>query len=131
MGFYSNAKITLDYQVLNGESLPPMIDASFYSVVCIWTLCSMPQVNHAIAETYRFLRPSSKFLFIEHGFSQDPKIQVGQNRLTSIQKIIADDCLLNRNIKQIVEHKFQNVTIEQFCAPKLTKLIGYISISCY
>ena len=105
MGFYSNAKITLDYRVLNGESLPPMIDASFYSVVCIWTLCSMPQVNQASAETYRFLKPSSKFLFIEHGLSQDPKIQVGQNHFTSIPKIIAEDCPLNRNIKQIVNSR--------------------------
>ncbi len=117
--------ITVDYQVLNGESLP-MADASFDSVVCTWTLCSIPQVDKAIAEINRLLKPGGKFFFIEHGLSKDSSIQTWQNRLTPIQKVIADGCHLNRNIKQIVEQKFHNVTLEQFYAPKLPKVIGYM-----
>ena len=89
--------IDVDYQVLNGESLP-MDDASFDSVVCTWSLCSIPQADLAIAEVYRLLKPGGKFFFIEHGISQDPAVRVWQNRLTPIQKIIADGCHLNRNI---------------------------------
>ena len=117
--------ITVDYKVLNGESIP-MADASFDSVVCTWTLCSIPLVDKAIAEIYRLLKPGGKFFFIEHGLSQDDSIKVWQNRLTPIQKIIADGCHLNRQIDAIVKRKFVNVTIEQFYAPKLPKIIGYM-----
>lgn len=119
------SQITVDYKVLNCESLP-MRDATFDSVVCTWTLCSIPLVEQAIAEVERVLKPGGKFLFIEHGLSQDPRVQVWQNRLTPIQKVIADGCHLNRRIKELVEQQFLTVTIKQFYAPKLPKVIGYM-----
>ena len=119
------SNITVDYQVLNGESLP-MDNNSFDSVVCTWTLCSIPLADRAIMEVYRLLKPGGKFFFIEHGLSQERRIQLWQNRLTPLQKVIADGCHLNRNIKDIVEQEFDNVTVEQFYAPKLPKVIGYM-----
>lgn len=121
----SNSNIVVDHRVLNGESLP-MADASFDSIVCTWTLCSIKDADKAIAEVYRLLKPGGKFFFIEHGLSQEPKVQVWQNRLTPIQKIIADGCHLNRNIKHLVEQQFSNVTVEQFYAPNLPKVISYM-----
>ena len=121
----ANSEIAVDYQMLNGESLP-MDDASFDSVVCTWTLCSIPAADKAIAEVYRLLKPGGKFFFIEHGLSQDLTIQFWQNCLTPVQKIIADGCHLNRNIKSIVEQKFGCMAVEQFYAPKLPKVIGYM-----
>lgn len=121
----AQSKITVDYRVLNGESLP-MADASFDSVVCTWTLCSIPLVHQAIAEIHRLLKPEGKFFFIEHGLSQDVQIQVWQNRLTPIQKILADGCHLNRKISELVTQQFNDVNIEQFYAPKLPKVIGYM-----
>lgn len=119
------SNITVDYQVLNGECLP-LEDSSFDSVVCTWTLCSIPRADKAIAEVHRLLKPEGKFFFIEHGLSHDNQIQFWQNRLTPLQKIIADGCHLNRNITNMIEQKFDNVTIEQFYAPKLPKIIGYM-----
>ena len=119
------SNISVDHKVLNGESLP-MADDSFDSVVCTWTLCSIPQVDKAIAEVHRLLKPGGKFFFIEHGLSHEPKIQAWQNRLTPVQKAIADGCHLNRQIKHIVQQKFNDVTVEQFYAPKLPKAIGYM-----
>ncbi len=119
------SNISVDHKVLDGESLP-MANASFDSVVCTWTLCSIPQADKAIAEVYRLLKPGGKFFFIEHGLSQDPKIQAWQNRLTPIQKAIADGCHLNRQIEHIVRQKFNDLTVKQFYAPKLPKVIGYM-----
>lgn len=121
----ANSPITVDYRVLSGENLP-FADESFDTVVCTWTLCSIPQVDRAIAEIYRLLKPGGQFFFIEHGLSSDSQVESWQNRLTPLQKIIADGCHLNRNIKDIVEQKFNHVTIEQFYAPKLPKVIGYM-----
>ena len=120
-----NSPIRVDHRVLNGENLP-MADGSFDSVVSTWTLCSIAKVDRAIQEIYRVLKPGGKFYFIEHGLSNEPTIQVWQNRLTPLQKIIADGCHFNRNIQQIVEKQFNNLTIEQFYAPKLPKIGGYM-----
>lgn len=119
------SQITVDYKILNGENLP-LGDSSFDSIVCTWTLCSIPQVEQAIAEVYRLLKPGGKFLFIEHGLSSEPKIQVWQNRLTPVQKIIADGCHLNRKIDALVKQHFNRVTLKEFYAPKLPKAIGYM-----
>ncbi|MEL6578626.1 MAG: class I SAM-dependent methyltransferase [Cyanobacteria bacterium J06621_12] len=119
------SQITVDYRVLNGESLP-MADASFDSVVCTWTLCSIPLVEQAIAEVYRLLKPGGRFFFIEHGLSHETKVQVWQNRLTPLQRVLADGCHLNRSISDLVQQQFPNVKIEQFYAPKLPKVIGYM-----
>ncbi len=121
----ARSQITVDYKVLNGESLP-MPDASFDSVVCTWTLCSIPLVNQAISEVHRLLKPGGYFFFIEHGLSPDVQIQVWQNRLTPVQKILADGCHLNRKISDLIAQQFNNVNIEQFYAPKLPKVIGYM-----
>lgn len=119
------SNIDVDFQILNGESLP-MADASFDSVVCTWTLCSIARIEQAISEVHRLLKPKGRFFFIEHGLSNDSQIQAWQNRLTPIQKVVADGCHLNRNIRHLVEQKFSQVSIEQFYAPKLPKVIGYM-----
>ena len=119
------SKITVDYKVLSGEEVP-LADESFDSIVCTWTLCSIPQVERAISEVYRLLKPTGKFYFIEHGLSRDAGVRVWQNRLTPIQKAIADGCHLNRRIGHLVGQQFAGVTTEQFYAPKLPKVIGYM-----
>jgi ubiquinone/menaquinone biosynthesis C-methylase UbiE len=119
------SNIIVENRVLSGEDLP-FDDESFDSVVSTWTLCSIPNVERAIAQIYRVLKPKGKFFFIEHGLSNEPNIRVWQNRLTPIQKVIADGCHLNRNIRQIVKDKFKNLTIEEFYMPDTPKIAGYM-----
>ncbi len=119
------SSITVDYRVLNGENLP-MADKTFDSVVSTWTLCSIANVEQALKEIYRVLKPGGRFFFVEHGLSNKPQIQVWQNRLTPLQKIIADGCHLNRNIRQLVENQFDTVTLEEFYADKMPKIAGYL-----
>ncbi|NER20022.1 MAG: class I SAM-dependent methyltransferase [Symploca sp. SIO1B1] len=120
-----NSSITVDSRILNGESLP-MADNSFDSIVSTWTLCSITNVDKALQEIHRVLKPGGKFFFIEHGLSAQPQVQIWQNRLNPLQKIIGDGCNLNRNIKQLVEHHLQLVTLDQFYTPKLPKTHGYM-----
>ncbi|MDV2996368.1 MAG: 2-methoxy-6-polyprenyl-1,4-benzoquinol methylase, mitochondrial [Chroococcidiopsis sp. SAG 2025] len=117
--------ITVDNRVLNGENLP-MADNTFDSVVSTWTLCSIAKVEQALQEIYRVLKPGGKFFFVEHGLSHEPQVQVWQNRLTPIQKVIADGCHFNRNIRQLVEKQFDLVTVKEFYAEKTPKFVGYL-----
>ncbi|WP_414541133.1 class I SAM-dependent methyltransferase [Nostoc sp. CCY0012] len=120
-----SSSITVDNKVLNGENLP-MLDNTFDSVVSTFTLCSIAKVEQALKEVYRVLKPGGQFFFLEHGLSNEPKIQVWQNRLTPIQKIIGDGCHFNRNIRQLVEYQFDNVQLEEFVGENLPKIPGYL-----
>jgi ubiquinone/menaquinone biosynthesis C-methylase UbiE len=119
------SKINVDCREIGTETLP-FNDNSFDSVVSTWTLCSIAQIELAIQQIYRVLKPNGKFFFIEHGLSNETNIQVWQNHLTPIQKIIGDGCHLNRDIKKLVSTKFQNLTIQEFYAPNLSKVFGYM-----
>ncbi|MGB6013090.1 MAG: class I SAM-dependent methyltransferase, partial [Nodosilinea sp.] len=83
--------ITVDHRMLSGEALP-ISDGTFDSVISTFTLCSIPQIEQALAEIYRVLKPGGRFFFVEHGLSPDPGIQTWQNLLTPVQKRIAGGC---------------------------------------
>mgnify|MGYP000949365318 CR=1 FL=1 len=63
------AGLTVELVGLSAERLP-LEDASFDSVVCTYTLCSIPEPARALAEIRRVLRPGGKLLFSD--LSVDP-----------------------------------------------------------
>jgi ubiquinone/menaquinone biosynthesis C-methylase UbiE len=118
------SSIVVDHHILSGETLP-MAAQSFDSVVSTFTLCSIPQVEQALQEIYRVLKPGGQFFFVEHGLSHEPGIQVWQHRLTPIQKQIGDGCHLDRNIRQLIQNQFDTLTIEAGYAKGLPKVVAY------
>jgi ubiquinone/menaquinone biosynthesis C-methylase UbiE len=118
------SSLQVTYAVLNGEHLP-MPDGTFDSVVSTWTLCSILNVEQALQEIYRVLKPGGKFFFVEHGLSHEPTIQTWQHRLTPIQKIIGDGCHLDRNIQELVQQRFEILDLQTSYAKGLPKTIGY------
>ena len=116
--------IPITNKVLSGENLP-MADATFDNVVCTWTLCSIPNIEKALSEAYRVLKPGGRFFFIEHGLSNETGIQTWQNRLTPIQRVVADGCHLNRKIDALVNTAFDEVKVSEFYGENLPKVMGY------
>ncbi len=58
--------------------------------------------------------------------SDDPKVQRWQNRLNPLQKIIADGCHINRNIKAIIEKPNMHIEgLNQFYMENSPKCLGY------
>ena len=84
-----------------GERLP-FADASFDTVVCCLTLCSVQDVGQVLAEVRRVLKPGGRFLFLEHVLSDDPQRQRWQQRLNPIQKVVGVGCNLNRPSAHLV-----------------------------
>lgn len=119
-----NSPIPIAHQTVSGEKLP-MSDNRFDNVVCTWTLCSIPNVEQALREAYRVLKPGGRFFFIEHGLSEEGGIQRLQNWVTPIQKVVADGCHLNRKIDSLVGSVFDQVETEEFYADDLPKIMGY------
>ncbi len=104
----SVSKIKVDNKVINGEELP-FEDESFDSVVSTFTLCSIQDIDKSLKEIYRTLKPDGKFFFQEHGLADDPKIRKWQNRINPLQKVWADGCNLNRDIKFLIEKTGFNI----------------------
>ena len=77
-------------------------DASFDSIVCTFTLCTIPDPIAALEEMRRVLKPGGKLLFSEHGRAPDLKVRLWQDRITPLWKPLAGGCHLNRDIPQLL-----------------------------
>ena len=117
--------IKVNHYMQSGEYLP-FNDNCFDSVVSSWTLCSIPNLDKALSEIYRVLNPDGRFFFLEHGLSNDKKIQRWQDRFTPFQKVIAVGCHLNRDMENVLHHhKFKIIDLEKFYMKWEPKTHGY------
>jgi ubiquinone/menaquinone biosynthesis C-methylase UbiE len=89
----------------------PLDDHSVDTVITTWTLCTIPDVRHALEEMRRVLKPAGRLLFVEHGRSPDARVRRWQDRLNPIWKLVAGGCHLNRPISELIEAS--GFTIEQ------------------
>jgi ubiquinone/menaquinone biosynthesis C-methylase UbiE len=78
-------------------------DASFDSIVCTFTLCTIPDAAAALQEMRRVLKPGGRLLFCEHGLAPDAPVVRWQQRLTPYWKPLAGGCHLNRDIPALIE----------------------------
>jgi ubiquinone/menaquinone biosynthesis C-methylase UbiE len=67
-------RIELELMHQNGEALPFPED-SVSAILSTYTLCSVQNINSALNEVYRILKPGGKYYFLEHGLSDNPKTQ--------------------------------------------------------
>jgi ubiquinone/menaquinone biosynthesis C-methylase UbiE len=116
--------IEVEHRVLNSEQLP-MADASFDSVVSTWTLCSIADLESALAEIRRVLRPGGRFLFVEHGLSRDPGVARWQQRLNGLQRLVGDGCNLNRDMRRLIGERFELTEMDEFYMQKAPRTHGY------
>ncbi|MDI1303054.1 MAG: class I SAM-dependent methyltransferase [bacterium] len=122
------ARMPVKFALISGENLP-MPDASFDAVVSTWTLCSIPDVESALLEIRRVLKPEGRFYFVEHGLSPDSGTARWQHRLTPVQKIIADGCHLNRDHLTLIANAGMTVIEKkQFLAQGLPAVGAFMTL---
>jgi ubiquinone/menaquinone biosynthesis C-methylase UbiE len=73
----------------------PFPDATFDTAVVTYVLCSVPDQEEALAEIARVLKPSGRFLFLEHVRSADPKLAKRQDRIRPLYNLFG--CNPNRD----------------------------------
>jgi len=87
---------TITHVGLDGQSLP-IDDHSCDGALSTFTLCTIPDVDAALAELRRVLKPGGELHLLEHGLSPDPGIAKWQHRIDPIEQKLADGCHLTRD----------------------------------
>src|ERR1700761_5539907 len=104
-----------------GAERLPFADASFDTVVVIFTLCNVPDQGAAIGETARVLVPGGRLLFLEHVRSADPRIAAKQDRMPLPYRLLG--CHPNRNTRGRLEaSELEIESIEDGAVPKAPEI---------
>ncbi|MCB0009565.1 MAG: class I SAM-dependent methyltransferase [Anaerolineales bacterium] len=100
-----------------GEQIP-LEDNSCDTVLSTYTLCSIPNLEQALKEIGRVLKPGGQFLFCEHGASPDKGVRWWQDQLTPVWSTFGGGCHLNREIPHLLEAAgFKLGWVEQMYIP--------------
>ncbi len=97
----ARSHVEVEHVGLHGESLP-LEDDSCDGALSTFTLCTIPDVDAALAELRRVLRPGARFHYLEHGAAPDDAVARWQRRLEPAQKFFADGCHLTRDPTSMV-----------------------------
>jgi ubiquinone/menaquinone biosynthesis C-methylase UbiE len=97
----AGAPVPVERTGLDGQSLP-LPDDSCDAALSTFTLCTIPDVNAALAEIRRVLKPGGTFHFLEHGLAPDENVRRWQHRLEPVQKRLFGGCHLTRSVADLV-----------------------------
>ena len=106
------AGIDVELVGLSAERLP-LPDDSFDTVVCTYTLCSIPDPAAALHEVRRVLKPGGQFLFCEHGRAPDASLAQWQQRIEPLWKPLAGGCHLTRDVPLLLRDAGLSAQVEQ------------------
>ena len=98
----NNTSAQVELAGLTGERLD-LPSESFDGVLSTWTLCTIPNLENALEEIRRVLKPDGSFHFVEHGHAPDERVAEWQRRLEPLNKHLAGGCHLTRRISESIE----------------------------
>ena len=120
-------KVNLDieFNLSSAESID-LPTSSVDSVVCTFSLCSIPDPNNALNEIFRILKPGGKYFFCEHGISPDTTTRVFQNVTNIFYPKLSGGCHANRDIPKLITDAGLNIIEKDtMYLPGSVKFLGY------
>ena len=113
---------------LDGQSLP-FPDNIFDTALSTWTMCTIPDVDAALREVRRVLKPGGTLHFVEHGLAPHENVRRWQHRFEPIQKAVAGGCRLTREIPVLVRAAgFEIRDLDTFYEQGAPKILGAKSL---
>lgn len=97
----NKVNLDIEFNLSSAESID-LPTSSVDSVVCTFSLCSIPDPKKALNEIYRILKPGGKYFFCEHGISPDFFTKVFQNVTNIFYPKLSGGCHANRDIPKLI-----------------------------
>ena len=117
--------LNIEFNLSSAEQIN-LMDSSVDSVVCTFSLCSIPNPELALSEIYRILKPGGKYYFCEHGISPDFLTRMLQNITSGFYPSLSGGCHANRDIINLITSS--GLVIEEnstMYLPGSVKFLGY------
>jgi ubiquinone/menaquinone biosynthesis C-methylase UbiE len=99
----------LEFVSAGAEDMPLGSD-QFDTVLLTYTLCTVPEVEAALREIARVLKPGGELLFCEHGKAPDAGVRRWQDRIDPLWHRLGGGCHLNRDIPGLIERGGFDIT---------------------
>lgn len=124
------ASVPIEFQLGSGERLP-FEDGTFDTVVTTLVLCSVSDVQGALAEIRRVLAPAGRYLVLEHGLADDAKIQKWQRRLNPLNGFMMGGCRFDRPMSELVTSAgFRFESMKRFYMDGAPRFAGFMTLGC-
>lgn len=121
----NKVNLDIEFNLSSAESID-LPTSSVDSVVCTFSLCSIPNPQKALKEIYRILKPGGKYYFCEHGLSPDLSTRVFQNVTDIFYPKLSGGCHANRDIPKLIsESGLKILEKDTMYLPGSVKFLGF------
>jgi SAM-dependent methyltransferase len=76
----------------------PLLDDSVDTVVSTWTMCTIPDLDAALAQARRVLRPGGSLRFVEHAIAPGRSMARFQRAIQPVWGLAAGGCHVDRDV---------------------------------
>lgn len=102
----------------------PFADASFHTVVCTFGLCAIPDIDIAIDEMVRVLRPGGQLILVDH-IASSSRIARGLQRLMELITVpLAGEHFLRRPLDKVTARGLEVEQRERFKLGLVERLVA-------
>lgn len=117
---------SVDLREADAQHLP-FADASFDTVVCTLGLCSVPDIDAAVTEMHRVLRPQGRLLLLDHVRPTWPPVRWALRGLQFLvdRFVPSTETFLRRPLENVVARGFVLDGQERFKAGAVERLVAH------